>query len=161
MKELLEYRANLINRLVEVSHEFRDACLAVKDAFITLDGGWNIHQIAVHTRDVDKLVYGSRARRTASEEDPKFQNFDGEKYMAEHYSASEPLNEIVDELVVSVEVLAQFLRDLPPQAWSRESRHVTLGRGFTLQKWVERDLAHIEEHLKTIKSQSKNMSLRA
>src|SRR5689334_4808150 len=152
MKELLEYRANLINRLVYVSHELRDACLAAKDAFATLDGGWNIHQIAVHTRDVDKLVYGSRARRTAMEEDPEFQNFDGEKYMAEHYSASEPLNEIVDELVVSVEVFAQFLRDLPPQAWSRESRHVTLGRGFTLQKWVERDLAHMEEHLKTIKN---------
>ena len=152
MKELLEYRSNLINRLVDVSHEFRDTCLAAKDAFATLDGGWNIHQIAVHTRDVDKLVYGSRARQTAMEENPEFTNFDGEKYMAEHYSASEPLTEIVDELVVSVEVFAQFLRDLPPQAWSRESRHVTLGRGFTLQKWVERDLAHMEEHLKAIKS---------
>jgi hypothetical protein len=152
MKELQEYRTNLINRLVTVSHEFRDACLAAADAFASLDGGWNIHQIAVHTRDVDKLVYGARAGRTAVEENPEFQNFDGEKYMAEHYSASEPLNEIVDEFVASVEVLAQFLRDLPPQAWSRESHHVTLGRGLTLQTWVERGLAHIEEHLRAIKS---------
>jgi hypothetical protein len=72
--------------------------------------------------------------------------------MTAHYSASEPLNEIVDELVKNVEDLAQLLRNLPPQAWSRESRHVTLGRGFTLQIWVERDLAHIDEHLKTIMS---------
>ncbi len=152
MKELLEYRTNLINRLVDVAHEFRDACLAAKDPFASLDGGWNIHQIAAHTRDVDKLVYGSRARQTAAEDNPEFQNFDGDAYMAEHYSADKPLNEIVDELVVSVEVLAQFLRDLPPQAWSRQSRHVTLGRGLTLQIWVERDLAHIKEHLKTIKN---------
>lgn len=152
MKELSEYRTNLINRLVDRAHEFRDTCLAAKDASAPLDGGWNVHQIAVHTRDVDKLVYGSRARRTATEENPEFQNFDGEAYMAEHYSAGEPLNEIVNEFVVSVEVLAQFLRDLAPQAWSRESRHVTLGHGFTLQTWVERDLAHIQEHLKTIKS---------
>lgn len=152
MKELLEYRTNLISRLVDVAHEFRAACLAAHNAFAPLDGGWNIHQIAVHTRDVEKLVYGSRARRTVVEDNPEFQSFDGEAYMAEHYSASEPLNEIADEFVVSVEVLAQFLRDLPPQAWSRESRHVTLGRGFTLQTWVERDLAHIKEHLKTIKS---------
>ncbi len=152
MKELLEYRTKLIDRLVGASHEFREACLAAKDAFTSLDGGWNIHQIAAHTRAVDDLVYGSRARRTATEDNPEFQNFNGETYMAEHYSASEPLNEIVDKLIVSVETLAQFLRDRPPPAWSRESRHVTLGRGFTLQTWVERDLAHIEEHLRTIKS---------
>jgi hypothetical protein len=152
MKELLEYRTNLINRLVDVSHEFRDLSLAAENEFASLNGGWNVHQIAAHTRDVDKLVYGRRARQTAAEENPEFQNFDGEAYMAEHYSAREPLSDIVDDLVASVESLAQFLRDLPQRAWSRESRHVTLGRGFTLQKWVERDLAHIEEHLKTIKS---------
>jgi hypothetical protein len=153
VKELLEYRTNLINRLVDVSHEFRDGCLAAKDAFASLDGGWNVHQIAVHTRDVNKLVYGARARRTALEENPEFQVFDGEKYMAEHYSADEPLRKIADEFVSSVESLAQFLRELPNQGWARESHHVTLGRGFTLQKWVERGLAHIEEHLKTIKNQ--------
>lgn len=152
MKELLEYRTNLIKRLVDVAHEFRDACLATKDASVSLDGGWSVHQIAVHTRDVERLVYGSRARRTAVEENPEFQNFDGEAYMAEHYSASEPLHEIVNELVNDVESLAQFLRDLPSPAWSRESRHVTLGRGLTLQKWVERNLAHMQEHLRTIKA---------
>jgi hypothetical protein len=152
MKELLEYRSSLIDRLVSASQEFRAACLQAGDAFVSLDGGWNIHQISTHTRDVDKLVYGLRVRRTATEDNPEFQNFDGEAYMTAHYSASEPLNEIVDELVKNVEDLAQLLRNLPPQAWSRESRHVTLGRGFTLQIWVERDLAHIDEHLKTIMS---------
>jgi hypothetical protein len=152
MKELLEYRASLIERLVSAAHKFREECLMVKDAYKPLEeGGWNVHQIATHTRDVDKLVYGSRARRTAIEYNPEFQNFDGEAYMAEHYSASEPLNEILDGLVENIEGLAQMLSGLSPEAWSRESRHATLGHGFTLQKWVERDLAHIKEHLEAMK----------
>ena len=151
MKELLEYRANLINRLVNVSHEFRDTCLAATDAFATLDGGWNIHQIAAHTRDVDKLVYGLRARRTAVEDNPEFPSFDGEAYIAEHYDSSESLSELLNGFVESVQALVELLRALPIAAWSRVSRHTTLGSGLTLLSWVEKDLAHIEEHLKTVK----------
>ena len=151
MKELQEYRKNLIERLVQAAHEFRAECLAVKDPFAPLGDGWNVHQIAVHTRDVDQRVYGIRTRRTANEDNPEFQNFDGDAYMAEHYSAAEPLSEITDQLVQNVESLAQMLQTLPVESWSRESRHVTLGQGLTLQTWVERDLAHIEEHLKTVK----------
>jgi hypothetical protein len=151
VKELQEYRTSLLNKFVQVAQEFRLACRAAEDAFTPIDGGWNIHQIAVHTRDVDQLVYGSRARRTAMEDNPEFQNFDGDTYMAEHYSANEPLNKILDELVRNIESLVQVLRELPDEAWSRESSHVTLGHGFTLQAWVERGLAHLEEHLGTIK----------
>ena len=152
MKELKEYRAQLLNRLIEAAHGFRDACLAVKDPYAPLEeGGWSVHQVAVHTRDVDKLVYGSRARRTAEEDNPEFPNFDGDAYMAEHYDAKESLNELLDDFVESVESLVGMLRLLPEQAWSRESRHATMGSGFTLQTWVERGLAHIEEHVETVK----------
>lgn len=152
MRELKEYRTNLINRLVGAAHEFRAACLAVKDAYAPLEpGGWNIHQIAAHTRDVDKLVYGWRARKTAEETNPEFQNFDGEAYMAKHYIREEPLKNILDEFVGQVESLAEMLREMPPEMWARESSHVMLGRGITLQTWVEKDLAHIEEHLKTVR----------
>lgn len=151
MKELNEYRAALIERLVSAAREFRSACLAVRDPFAPLGGGWNVHQAAVHTRDVSRLVYGLRARRTAEEDNPEFQNFDGDAYMAEHYNANESLNELLDGLAADIESLAEMLRGLPVDAWSRESRHATLGNGFTLQTWVERDLAHIEEHLETVK----------
>ena len=151
MKELDEYRANLIERLVSAAGEFRDACLAVQDPFAPLEDGWNVHQIAVHTRDVNLLVYGLRARRTAEEDDPEFQNFDGDAYMMEHYDADEPLPQLLDGFAANVETLAAILKGLPAEAWSRESRHSTLGGGFTLQTWVERNLAHIEEHLQTVK----------
>ena len=81
MKELKEYRTHLINKLAAAAEDFQAACLAVKDPFAALeDGGWNVHQLAAHTRDVDKLVYGMRAQKTAQEDNPEFQNFDGDAY---------------------------------------------------------------------------------
>lgn len=152
MKELDEYRRKLVERLIAGAKYFRTECLAVKDPFVPLEeAGWNTHQVAAHTRDVDKMVYGLRAKRTAVEDNPEFQSFDGDQYTAEHYNASESLNEMMDGFVESVESLAEMLRGLPVEAWARESRHATLGSGFTLQTWVERSLAHIEEHVATVR----------
>jgi hypothetical protein len=154
MKELNEYRSQLLNRLVAVAHEFRTACLAAPDPFTSDAGGWNVHQLAAHTRDVDRLVYGARARKTVEADNPAFANFDGDAYAREHYSPTEPLNALLDEFVHSIEQLADLLRALPPEAWARESRHEKLGGGLTLQLWVERGLAHIEEHLETVNNVS-------
>jgi hypothetical protein len=154
MKELSEYRAHLMDKLVTAAKDFRAACLAVEEPYAPLEeGGWNLHQLAAHTRDVDKLVYGLRARRTALEDNPEFQNFDGDAYMTAHYDANEPLDKLLDGFVVSIGDLAEDLRGLSPEAWSRESRHATLGSGFTLQTWVERNLAHIQEHLETVQKE--------
>lgn len=152
MKELEEYRGNLTKRLEEAADEFRAACLKVDEphAWVDVDG-WTVHQIAVHTRDVDKLVYGLRARRTVAEQNPEFPNFDGEAHMAANYRTNELLDEVLDQLVENVRALVQWLQSLPPEAWSRVSRHSTLGSNLTLQSWVEKDLAHIEEHLKAVK----------
>ena len=153
MKELTEYRKNLVKRLEAAANEFREACLQVNDAFAPVDEeGWNVHQIAVHTRDVDELVYALRARRTAVEDNPEFPNFDGEAYMLRNYNSSEPIEEVVNRLVENVRSLVEWLRALPPASWSRVSHHTTLGNDLTLQTWVERDLAHIEEHLETLKN---------
>ncbi len=155
MKELMEYRAQLLERLVEAAKEFRAVCLAVKDPSVPLADGWSVHQIATHVRDTDKLVYGLRARRTAAEDNPEFPNFDGEAHMAKNYDASESLAEVLNDFVDSTEAFVTFLQTLPADAWSRLSRHATLGGGLTLQTWVERALAHIEEHLETVKRQTR------
>ena len=151
MKELLEYREKLLNRLEQAGNEFRQACLAARDPYAQVEpGGWSVHQLAAHTRDVDKLVYGARARRTLAEDDPMFPNFDGEAYMAANYDRSEQLPQLLDGFVASVQSLVKQLREMPSDGWSRLSSHETQGRGLTLQSWVERDLAHIEEHLATV-----------
>jgi hypothetical protein len=154
MKEISEYRTKLLGELIASAGEFRNACLAVQDPLMPLEeGGWSVHQIAAHVRDVDQLVYGLRAKRTAEEEDPEFANFDGEAYTREHYSRNESLREMLDGFVQSVESLADMLRDLSPESWSRTSRHEKLGADLTLQLWVERNLAHINEHLESVKTE--------
>lgn len=152
MKELFEYRSHLIEHLVAAAEEFHVQCLAVKVPFTPLEeGGWNTHQVAAHTRDVDAMVYGLRASRTAAEDNPEFESFDADTHAASHYNANEPLEPILNGLVESVDSLAEMLRGLSGEAWARESRHATLGSGFTLQIWVERNFAHIEEHIATVK----------
>jgi hypothetical protein len=152
MKELEEYRINLMEQLKATAKAFREACLAAPDPYVPLEpDGWSVHQIAMHTREVEEFVYGLRVRQTAREENPEFPNFDGEAHMAEHYDQHEPLHELLNGFVQSIEDLIRFLQALPPGAWSRVSRHTTLGRGLTLQSWVEKSLAHIKEHLEEVK----------
>lgn len=152
MKELMEYRQKLLDRIPRAATEFRAACEAVKDPLAAVEeGGWNTHQLAAHTRDVDKLVYGMRAHRTALEENPEFKSFNADSWMSTHYNPNESLKSILTEFTGNMNELVKFLRELPIEAWSRESRHETLGGGFTLQTWVERGLAHIEEHLASVK----------
>jgi len=150
MEQLNEYRARLLDRLEESAREFRAAFQSVKEANAPQAEGWSAHQIAVHTRDVHKMVYGARIQRTIAEENPLFENFDGDAWMAEQYDPNEPLASILDGLADSVSQTVAALRAIPPAAWSRPSRHETYGAGFTAQTWVERSLAHIEEHLKAV-----------
>lgn len=151
MKELMEYRQKLITRLGEAAREFCEACKTANDTHQKAAGEWSIHQIAAHTRDIDQVVYGRRFRRTLNEEQPIFQNFDADIWMAENYKADEPLNAILDGFLASIDEMCQLLSNMPQTGWSRLSRHETLGNELTLQLWVERDLAHIEEHLKVLK----------
>ena len=151
MKELIEYRVKMIERLEQAAQEFYDACKAY-DPSAKIEGDWTIHQIASHTRDVDKLIYGARVQQTLNEDNPQFKNFDADGWMETHYNKDEPLAEIFDEFLKHIKSLCRTLRALPQQAWSRVSRHESLGGELTLQLWVERSLAHIEEHLKTVRS---------
>ena len=152
MNELAEYRLKLVMELEAAAKEFREVVLAVKDPYRPIEeGGWNVHQIAVHTRDVDLLVYGYRVRRTLEEDNPEFPNFDSEAYMAKNYDPKEPLKTLLSGFVGNIEKLVELLKRLPDASWSRLSRHATQGSGLTLQIWVERGLEHLEEHLATVK----------
>jgi hypothetical protein len=152
MKELFEYRAKMITRLGEAAREFRAACETIKNPSTKVEGEWTMHQIASHTRDVEKLVYGARIHQTLNENNPEFKSFNADSWMLAHYKNEEPLAEILDEFSSNVEALCKTLRDLPQEAWSRVSRHETIGGELTLQLWVERSLAHIEEHCQTLKN---------
>ena len=151
MKELLEYRVEDDPSLVKPRGNFAPHVKRSATRLQKSKASGHLHQIAWHTRDVEKLVYGARIQRTLNEDNPEFKNFDADEWMAAHYNPQEPLAEILDEFIKNVDELCKTLRGLPQEAWSRESRHETMGGELTLQLWVERSLAHIEEHLQTVK----------
>jgi hypothetical protein len=150
MKELLEYRVFLVSRLEKAAQEFCEAC-EVLDPAMKIYEEWTLHQTAAHIRDVYLLVCDMRARKTIEEENPLFENFEPEAWMAAHYNPNEPMKDILEQFKSKVNDLCGILSALAVEAWSRESRHETIGEGLPLQLWVERGLAHIEEHLAEIK----------
>ena len=151
MKELLEYRVFLVNRLRQAAKEFYETAGSL-DPSSKWSGEWTLHQIAAHIRTLNH-VYEERAREILAEENPLFENFDPEAWMLSHYEPQEPFKKILDEFKANVDNLCVSLSVLPVEAWSRESRHETIGDSLPLQLWVERGLAHIEDHLLEIKSE--------
>ena len=152
VRELTDYRNKLVERLGAAVKEFQAACLAVKDPYAPIEeGGWSVHQAAAHARDVNKLVFGMRMRRTLTEDKPEFPNFDSDAYMVEHYDPHESLRDLLEGFTKDIEAQVRELRSMPVEAWSRLSSHATQGSGLTLQIWVERGLEHLEEHLRTVK----------
>jgi hypothetical protein len=149
-KELLEYRARLLDRINAATEEFCILVRKVKDPFAPIEAGWNTHQVASHVRDVNEVVYGVRIRRTINEKVPFFNDFNADAWAAEHYRADEPLEDILADLETSVSATLSILQELPSQAWSRMGRHEINGE-FPLQYWVERALAHTQEHVDTLK----------
>ncbi|NJN79311.1 MAG: hypothetical protein HC797_01905 [Anaerolineales bacterium] len=152
MKELLEYREKMVERLAEATKEFCSTCESFADPFAKVDGDWNVHQIASHTRDVESEIYGARVRQTLNENNPRFKSFDANAWMASHYNKDEPLEKILIDFDSNVTELCNILKDLPQASWSRLSSHESAGNELTLQLWVERSLAHIEEHLLALKT---------
>ncbi len=150
MKELLEYRVFLVNRLRQAAVEFCEACESLDPS--KKYGEWTLHQIASHLRDLNHLVYEKRVHEIIAEDNPLFENFDPEAWMMSHYEPHEPLKKVLDEFKGHVDHLCETLSALPVAAWSRESRHEMIGDRLPLQLWVERGLAHIEDHLLEIKS---------
>jgi len=149
-KQLLDYRANLLEQIRVKAESFCAAARAVKNPLAPFEeNGWNTHQLVAHVWHVDLHAYGMRVRRTMQEEYPVFQNYDGDGWMANEYSPSLSLESMLTEFSARITEMLSMLHALVPEGWSRLSRHETAGE-LSLQTWVERGLAHIEEHLATI-----------
>ena len=147
MEELLEYRQRMINKIAKAPESIEAAFLRIKDHAHPLEaGGWNIHQVVVHMRDVNQHVYLPRLHRIIDEENPMFENFDGDAWMAEHYQPQETIRKLSSDFKEQCKQTADWLNSLPKEAWNRPGQHPSFGK-HSLQWWVERTLAHIDEHL--------------
>jgi hypothetical protein len=147
MEELLEYRQRMLEKVAKAGEQLEAAVSRIKDTSLPLEtDGWNTHQLVAHMRDVNLQVYLPRLHRIVEEDNPQFENFDGEAWMADHYQPGEPIQKIVAEFGESCRSSAKWLAGLPVEAWNRSGRHLLIGK-HSLQWWLERTLAHISEHL--------------
>ena len=81
-----------------------------------------------------------------AEEDPVFENFDGDDWMVNHYDPNESLDTINKEFQEQCRSTADWLVELSRDSWNRSGIHPTIGN-HTMQWWVERTLTHNFDHL--------------
>lgn len=137
-----------------LSSGFRNAARELKECAVaisaerrpTRSGEWSFHQVVSHVRDVNAEVYLPRLKRILVEQDPLFEDFDSDLWMATHYDAEEWLEDLLADVDAQCKEAADWLEELDYDEWSRPGTHPTLGR-HSFGWWAERMLTHIEEHL--------------
>ena len=152
MQELWAYRERLLGRHAEQVLELRRALETFPAKRLTEpapDGGWSAHRLVAHVRDVEIQAYIPRVHRLLAEVDPLLADFEAEAFTAEHYDPAEPVGQMVDDIDRARRGLRAELPIDKAQAWSRTGRHPALGVR-SVQAWVERAVAHFDEHLRQL-----------
>jgi len=153
LDELHVYRQQLLLRLEQIPAGYESALRTAVEADIhpqMLTLNWSLHQHLAHVRDAEKILFLPAIQRILDEEKPRLAEFDHKEWMATHYQAEELFENILQEIAILHRRFTQTLDDMAANGWGRPGRHPRLGLR-TLQWWVERCLAHAEEHLTQIK----------
>ena len=115
-------------------------------------GEWSVHQILVHIQSVNEQVYFPRLKRILEQDNPLFQDFDADEWMRAHYDPSLPQEEVIDQIAVQCEEMANWLDELRVADWDRPGTHVVLGT-HPLEWWADRMESHILEHLAQLRGE--------
>lgn len=150
---LYDYRARLIQRLESVVGEVGDAIAAVPE--YRWHDRFNGHHRSPHLIlsslcAIERLAYTLRLRRLVTEESPTLDNFDPDRWQAEHYDSTLSMTTLLANYAGQREAQLQLLRPLSPEGWAREGRHPTFGLR-TVQWWAERILEHSMVHLRELR----------
>ena len=145
---LKAYRGRLLARYRDQVEGFAAHLARLDDAAARLPikpGEWSAHQVLFHVCATDELAYGPRLRRILLEDRPALEDFASEAWFAGHYDAGEPARAILERWRSVRQTYAAEVEAAPRQAWSRTGRQSYWGER-TLQWWVERAVAHADEH---------------
>ncbi len=115
-------------------------------------GEWSAHQVIFHVRAADEQAYGRRLMRILQEERPELEDYDEVAWMKDHYDPEESSSAILVRWQSARRGWADLLDAAPPAAWSRSGRHPFYGER-TLQWWLERAVAHAEDHRRQLEGE--------
>lgn len=151
MQELLDYRQALLERFGGVVEDLQAAARRLEEGQFrsALEASRSAHPVIAHLLDVERQAYWLRMERILSEDCPQLPVFDAEAWARERYQPTEPLELILEEYAQLRRSELERLQFMPPGGWSRQGRHPAYGLR-TLQWWVEKSLAHSEEHLRSL-----------
>ena len=149
MKQLLEYRALLLDRLARQPDELAGAVDAVSEAEWRqrrVEAGRTLHQLLAHVRDLEALAFLPRLRRVLAEDHPALEAFPSHHWSLEDYQPGEPAADILSGFARARAEALALLRPLPVEGWNRTGFHPPSGPR-TAQWWAERMYVHAQEHL--------------
>jgi DinB family protein len=160
MKQLLEYRAELLARLERQPAELAGAVNVVPEGEWTarrVSDGYTLHQLAAHVRDLEALAFLPRLRRILTEDYPALDAFPSHHWSAESYRPDEPMTDILAGFTRAREEALARLHSLPAEGWGRTGFHPPSGPR-TAQWWAERMYTHVQEHVDEIRRGLKTVS---
>ena len=143
-----DYRRRLMARYLDQVGEYAAYLAGLDDGAARTPiqpGEWSAHQVLFHASSVDENAYGPRLRRILREDRPLLEDYEGDGWMAQHYEPAEPAGAILERWRSVRQGYAAEAAGAPPEAWSRTGRQPYWGER-TLQWWVERAVAHADEH---------------
>lgn len=143
-----DYRRRLLARYLQQPEAYAEHLAGLDDRAARAPikpGEWSAHQVLFHLGSVDEQAYGPRLRRILREGRPALEDYDGDGWMAERYDPTEPTQVILERWHSVRQDYAAEVAGGPPEAWSRTGRQSYWGER-TLQWWVERAVAHADEH---------------
>jgi hypothetical protein len=153
MKQLLEYRAELLARLARQPADLDEAVYSVPQAEWSgrlVSEGYTLHQLAAHVRDLEALAFLPRLRRILAEDYPALDAFPSHHWSMEGYRPDEPMGDILSGFARAREEALALLRPLPAEGWGRAGFHPPSGPR-TAQWWAERMYTHARGHLDEIR----------
>ena len=115
-------------------------------------GEWSAHQVIFHVRAADEQAYGPRLMRILRDERPELENYDEVAWMTDHYDPDEAADAILDRWQTARRGWAGILETAPAASWSRSGLHPFYG-ARTLQWWLERAVAHGEDHRRQLEGE--------
>jgi hypothetical protein len=149
MEELLAYRQELLSALNDFIDELSEtvADIPVKAWQLPFErASLTPHYILAHLRELEDQVFALQLPRILDEDIPLLPIFDEDNWMIAHYDPGIPAQVILEQFVRLRKREISWLRELPPDSWSRIARHPWWGLN-TFQWWVELQLEYSLQHI--------------
>lgn len=156
MKELNQYRENMLNRFENIIGVLREAGLKLTDVqwHVKLAGEFTPHQYLARLAAIQINENLPVIKHFLDKEKGRMVIFDEQAWLKKDYRVSENWFELFESFAGTYRQVINKLGALEKEKWAETVRHPMHGER-TLQWWVERSLAAMEETLRAFERASK------